>query len=128
MHPRASEELSIDNNYFNESLPENLYKLKDLEYLVANNNKFTGTLQPEIGALTKLRLLQLRDNDFHGNLPSSMKNLLEVDCKNDLLSDDQFYGAGKQKIKCPCCTHCCDPGIESDCQPKDAVFLQFWMP
>jgi hypothetical protein len=78
MHPRASEELSIDNNYFNESLPENLYKLKDLEYLVANNNKFTGTLQPEIGALTKLRLLQLRDNNFHGNLPSSMKNLLEV--------------------------------------------------
>jgi hypothetical protein len=51
-----------------------------------------------------------------------------LDCKNDLLSDDQFYGAGKQKIKCPCCTHCCDPGIESDCQPKDAVFLQFWMP
>ena len=182
---RSPEELSIDNNFFNNSLPGNLYKLKNLKYFIANNNEFTGEILPEIGGLTKLIVLQLRDNELEGSLPSTISNLFNLgtylgsillyvfhlvclisyhllfpkvtlrinynsftgevptsvcelyrdgklqnfvaDCKNDLMEGDLFYRNGTKEIKCACCTHCCDPGIESDCQPRDAKILQLWL-
>jgi len=80
--------------------------------------------------------LRINYNSFTGAVPLGVCKLYKdgkllnfiADCKNDLMEGELSYGNGKQEIKCACCTHCCDPGSESNCQPRDAQIIQIWMP
>ena len=69
------ESIRVDNNQFYGTLPQNLFTMKKLKYLVANDNKFNGTLSPNIGNLTSLLWINLRGNNLHGEIPVEIQNI-----------------------------------------------------
>ncbi len=56
-------------------MPDNLYKLKKLQYLVGDGNSFTGTIKPGIGELSYLLLLSFRSNELSGVIPEDLYKL-----------------------------------------------------
>jgi Leucine-rich repeat (LRR) protein len=60
------------------TLPSEMKKLTNLEFLMLSQNNFNGTLPDWIGDLTKLSSLSLGSNDFQGSIPSTIGNLTEL--------------------------------------------------
>ena len=67
--------LQVQNNKLSGSLPDNLYQLEKLEYLVGDNNYFSGSIQPGIGSLSQLVVLSFRENELTGTIPEELSNL-----------------------------------------------------
>lgn len=134
--------LSISRNEFS-ALPENLFKLKNLEYILADSNRIKGPLSSQIGNLTKLAWLLLKENQLYGTIPQEIKNLRNLEYLRlhrnnfsgavdseicDLFSTNlvQFYADCKNdldidalpEVECPCCTDCCDPGPKGQCSKQ----------
>jgi len=124
-------ELPVNNNRFNGTLPDNLYKLTNLHYLDASNNEFTGKVKPAIGNLSHLQVIKFRKNSLHGTIPEEIENLKHLDilqltynnfegevsngiCDLDIKTFATDCGKGRgvegrAKVFCACCTTCCDP-------------------
>lgn len=69
-------DLSLSNG-----IPEQLYDLTDLTFLVFNNTDIGGTISSSIGNLVNLSTLRLSDNSFTGSLPNEiglLTNLVEL--------------------------------------------------
>ena len=62
-----------------ERLPECLFTLERLEYLVLDGNNLSGTIPPSVGNLTKLKALELAANKLRGTLPETMHRLQQLE-------------------------------------------------
>lgn len=67
--------MSIDNNEISSSIPENIFKIKTMQFIYANDNKISGTIPESIGDSRNLMILRLENNNITGKLPESMVNL-----------------------------------------------------
>jgi len=67
--------MSIDNNEISSSIPENIFKIKTMQFIYANDNKISGTIPASIGDSRNLMILRLENNNITGKLPESMVNL-----------------------------------------------------
>ncbi|KAG2684930.1 hypothetical protein I3760_10G099200 [Carya illinoinensis] len=70
--------LSISNNSFHGSLPNELSRLYRLEYLNFRFNELSGEIPSWIGLLTKLQFLGLVGNKFRGTIPPSLSNITSL--------------------------------------------------
>ena len=73
------------------TIPEEIFKLTNLEFLFLNFNMLTGTLSTSIGLLTNLYQIYLFNNDLDGSIPT------EIGLLNDLqilsLGQNGFSGS-----------------------------------
>ncbi|KAK6144806.1 hypothetical protein DH2020_021626 [Rehmannia glutinosa] len=69
-------------NYFNTSVPDSLFNLRNLTYLDLSQNKLQGTISNAIVNLCNLKFLDLTDNRFTGKIPDFGIN--QNDCLQDL--------------------------------------------
>ncbi len=60
------------------TIPSELSKLEDLEYLTMFNNTIVGQIPPEIGKLTKLQILDLYSNFLSGEIPEELYDLTSL--------------------------------------------------
>ena len=68
--------LNLYGNRITGSIPEELYSIGGLEYLVLGRNSLNGTISTGIAQLTHLRSLYLGYNDnIGGSIPSQMMRL-----------------------------------------------------
>lgn len=118
--------LEANNNQFNGEISRNVGNLTALLWMNLRDNDLSGQIPEEIQSLQNLEMLRLNYNYFNGTVPTAICTSLSgslrsfyADCKNDLVSGDQYYGIGKPEIECVCCTDCCDPGKGSDCERRD---------
>ncbi|KAG2696853.1 hypothetical protein I3760_07G079100 [Carya illinoinensis] len=81
--------LTIRNNSFHSSIPNELFRLHRLRFLNFGYNEFNGEMPSWIGLLTKLQHLALFGNNFVGELPE-MENLTMLTELN--LSQNKFAG------------------------------------
>ncbi|KAL0351342.1 UNVERIFIED_CONTAM: putative LRR receptor-like serine/threonine-protein kinase [Sesamum calycinum] len=65
----------LQNNSIRGQIPEEIGRLRRLEYLEFSNNSFGGTVFPELGSLSKLEALGLSRNRLSGTIPPSIGNL-----------------------------------------------------
>ncbi|TXG50869.1 hypothetical protein EZV62_023393 [Acer yangbiense] len=80
--------LSLYNNSFHGSLPNELANLRRLKYLNLANNNFNEEIPSWIGSFTTLQSLLLFGNSFRGSVPSSLSYLSKLetlDLYNNLL-------------------------------------------
>ncbi|KAG6692155.1 receptor kinase-like protein Xa21 isoform X2 [Carya illinoinensis] len=67
--------LSIGNNSFHGSLPNELSRLYRLQFLDLSYNEFSGEIPAWMGLLNKLQILFLHGNNFEGSIPQSLSNI-----------------------------------------------------
>ncbi|KAG2684945.1 hypothetical protein I3760_10G100300 [Carya illinoinensis] len=83
--------LSISNNSFQDSLPNELSRLYRLEYLNFQYNELSGEIPSRIGLLTKLQFLGLSGNKFGATIPPSLSS---ITCNEFIyLGDNQHSGS-----------------------------------
>jgi Leucine-rich repeat (LRR) protein len=116
-------------------IPEELWELTELEILRLEDNQLSGTLSTGIGNLVHLEELRLSRTGLEGDLPTELANLQQLERAN--LEFNQFKGRipnelcevstlkeltadcrGSKKVKCDCCTQCCDKKDDT-CQDPD---------
>ncbi|KAG6692166.1 hypothetical protein I3842_10G099900, partial [Carya illinoinensis] len=83
--------LSIENNSFHGSLPNELSRLYRLKFLSFRYNEFSGEIPPWMGLLNKLQILFLNDNNFEGSIPQSLSNISSLQLID--LSYNQLSGS-----------------------------------
>jgi LRR receptor-like serine/threonine-protein kinase FLS2 len=66
--------LSVTNNSFHGSMPNELARLHRLEVLDFGFNDLSGEIPSWMGLLSKLHYLFLHGNSFNGTIPSSLSN------------------------------------------------------
>ncbi len=66
------EELKLNTNNLNGSLPADIGNLSSIELLHLDNNNLSGSIPPEIGFLSNLQVLFLDDCNFSGSIPEEM--------------------------------------------------------
>ena len=88
--------LHLTNNDLEGPLPDELFKLVNLEELFLNYNHFTGPLPTEIGQLKKLSELYLMENGLSGQLPSQLGNCEQLTELS--LGENHFTGTIPQEI------------------------------
>ncbi|TYH72359.1 hypothetical protein ES332_D05G250200v1, partial [Gossypium tomentosum] len=69
------EELALQNNYLNGSIPSSLGNLANLTYLYMLNNSLSGNIPSEIGNLSSFQELYIGNNQLTGSIPSTFGNL-----------------------------------------------------
>jgi hypothetical protein len=67
--------LSIENNSFHASLPNELSHLYRLQHFSVGFNNFSGEISSWIGLLSKLQNLSLNSNNFTGSILPSLSNI-----------------------------------------------------
>ena len=67
--------LTLSDNHFTSSIPEDLCKLENLEHLDLSNNFLSGRVPLCLGNLPDLWVLNLANNSLCGQIPSSLGNL-----------------------------------------------------
>jgi Leucine-rich repeat (LRR) protein len=70
--------LSLNNSNLSGSIPANIGNLKELRSLFLNDNSFTGALPQSIGNLTNLLGFDAANNQLSGTIPSSIGNLKQL--------------------------------------------------
>ncbi|KAK8972106.1 hypothetical protein V6N11_061914 [Hibiscus sabdariffa] len=75
--------LDVGNNYLNDTFPDRLGTLDQLQVLILRWNRFYGQVGPipsSLGDLSELESLDLSSNKLHGRIPTELNNLgfLEV--------------------------------------------------
>jgi Leucine-rich repeat (LRR) protein len=70
--------MRTDYNINNITIPAEIGKLTDLEYLFFIAG-FTGTIPPELGKLTKLKNLEIYETQLIGNIPPELGNLSKLE-------------------------------------------------
>ncbi|KAF5462790.1 hypothetical protein F2P56_018768 [Juglans regia] len=83
--------LSIGNNSFHGSLPNELSRLYRLQFLDLSYNEFSGEIPPWMGLLNKLQTLFLCGNNFEGSIPQSLSNISSLQRIN--LAYNQLSGS-----------------------------------
>ncbi|OVA07210.1 Leucine-rich repeat [Macleaya cordata] len=71
--------LNLEVNQLSGPLPDQLGRLKNLDYLSLSNNKFSGSIPLSLGRLSLLRLLDLSYNELNGSLPQSFQHLSSLE-------------------------------------------------
>ena len=131
-----SVELQLQGNSFTGELPGNLWRLSNLEVLRLEGNQVRGQLSSNIGDLVKLTDLRLSNTLLDGYIPDEVANLQALERAHFELS--YFQGkvpeelctlrestlreltadcSGSKKVKCQCCTLCCDRKDETCSMP-----------
>lgn len=82
--------LDVSDNLI-ESVPGELFTLKNLQVLNLSNNNIWGSLPSEIGLATSLVALDLSSNDFTHKLPYAVSQLTILESL--YLNDNQFDGS-----------------------------------
>ena len=67
--------LSLSHNRLNATLPTELGRCTNLEYMGVDSNDLTGTLPTEFGQLTKMEALVLSENRIDGSIPDQVCSL-----------------------------------------------------
>ncbi|XP_027152328.1 receptor-like protein EIX1 [Coffea eugenioides] len=70
--------LSLNDNRFTGTIPEDLCKLENLTDLDLSNNLLSGRVPLCLGNLRDLRILNLANNSLSGQIPSSLGNLWQL--------------------------------------------------
>ncbi|KAL4272843.1 hypothetical protein GQ457_13G003210 [Hibiscus cannabinus] len=89
-------ELSMSVNMLSGTIPENLFKCKELQSLSLSLNQLEGSLPVEIGNLNMLQFFSIGGNQFEGEIPEQIRNLTlleRLDC-----SRNNFTGTLPQQI------------------------------
>ena len=88
--------LDLSGNGLSGTLPSELGRLTNLEYLYLFTNQLSGSLPSSLGNLTNLKELDLRYNQLSGSLPSSLGNLTNL--QRLWLGGNQLLRAGGRCI------------------------------
>ena len=82
-------ELSLSENGLSGTIPPELGKLSNLEWLDLSENKLSGAIPPELGQLINLQDLYLFSNQLFGEIPSELSKLTSLEylgLSNNLLT------------------------------------------
>lgn len=83
-------DFNLSNNSLKGSIPDELYKLKNLKWLNLSKNDLTGTIDDIINSFPNLISLDLSSNNFSGSIPSSIGSLSNL--KWLVLSNNKLSG------------------------------------
>ncbi|KAI5016040.1 hypothetical protein ZWY2020_005772 [Hordeum vulgare] len=82
--------MNLSSNQLSGSIPTQIEKLSNLEYLYISGNILSGSIPKELGACMKLQSLKINNNNFSGSLPGAIGNLeglqITLDVSNNSLS------------------------------------------
>ncbi|XP_056696921.1 probable LRR receptor-like serine/threonine-protein kinase At3g47570 isoform X2 [Spinacia oleracea] len=81
--------LDLSENYLTGSLPEEVGRLTNLDYLDISGNLLTGEIPSSLGGCVSLEFLYMEGNNFQGTIPDSLqalKGLLELNLPYNNLS------------------------------------------
>lgn len=79
------------------SIPKDIGKMTNLEFIDFSENKITGEIPKEIGNLTNLKTLWLADNELTGSIPDEFYTLTQLE--SVVLRDNNLEGCLKEDIK-----------------------------
>ncbi|GLJ14220.1 hypothetical protein SUGI_0228270 [Cryptomeria japonica] len=88
LSPRLSN-LVLMSNYITGNIPEEIGRLKNLQWLDLSSNKFQGNIPPEFSMLVDLGYLWLQLNQISGDIPSylgSLQQLRKLDFSHNKLT------------------------------------------
>ena len=72
------QELDLESNLFEGSIPTELYSLSKLHTLILHDNLLSGSISPLISQMTSLRILDLDSNAISGELPAQIGFLSQL--------------------------------------------------
>ena len=117
-------------------MSKSIGNFRSLTYFNVSGCRLGYEIPKEIGRLENLETLDLSWNDFQGTVPNEMADLVSLnwfdisrnrdlggDLTNSLCLEDHNLEysladcAGKIRVQCECCTHCCTR--EGDCGPNE---------
>ena len=135
--PRLSV-ISLSNNYFSGTIPDELGDLKFLQFLYLDNNKLMGYIPPTLAkpfngkrqSMNILREVWLQNNTLSGTIPPSFSSLdhledfyvdgnkltgeIPADLCRVSLNEDFFEGVDERKIKNLCDAVACPAGTSAE--------------
>ena len=82
--------IDLGGNQLSGSIPSELGKLIQLQYLNLASNQLTGSIPHELGDLVRLERLILRNNQLSGSIPPELGDLVQLErliLKDNLLND-----------------------------------------
>ena len=82
--------LDLHQNQLRGTIPSELSSLSNLQTLWFSGNQIVGPIPPELGRLSRLRYLGLSENQLTGGIPAELGNL--SDLRSLVLSDNQLSG------------------------------------
>lgn len=82
--------LTLYQNNLSGVIPDCLFGLTGLQYLVLGDNNLTGTLSPRFAELTNLKTLSLFQNNLEGNIPAEWAALTGLEWLQ--LNDNRLSG------------------------------------
>ena len=88
--------LNLSLNKLNDTIPNELFNLLNLEELYLNDNYLIGPISDNIAKLQQLNILSIIGNEISGNIPSEigdLNNLREI-----FLNDNQLNGTIPEEI------------------------------
>ncbi|MBC6422225.1 MAG: leucine-rich repeat domain-containing protein [Hormoscilla sp. SP5CHS1] len=80
------QELWLQNNSLNGTLPSEYGSLSNLQVLYLYNNDLSGTLPSEYGSLSNLQYLYLQNNSLNGTLRRCSPGLFDRYCRGAICS------------------------------------------
>ena len=83
-------ELNLSENGLSGSIPPELGRLTELEWLDLSDNRLSGSIPPELGTLINLESLYLESNQLSGSIPPELGNLSNLIML--FLSDNRLKG------------------------------------
>ena len=83
--------LRLVNNQLTGAIPAELGSLSNLRIILASDNQLTGAIPPELGGLSSLEELWLHRNDLSGEIPATLGDLSNL--QDLLLGENRLSGA-----------------------------------
>ncbi|CAI5518917.1 unnamed protein product, partial [Closterium sp. Naga37s-1] len=83
------QQLNLDQNSFNTSIPSDISKLTALQFMNLERNSFYGSIPSSMGSMAELKALVLRFNQLSGPIPDSfsrLHNLYQIKWDNNQLT------------------------------------------
>ncbi|KAL2331297.1 hypothetical protein Fmac_018878 [Flemingia macrophylla] len=72
---RDMQAIDLSDNKFTGTIPESMYKLKSLRFLLLAGNQLHGKLSSKLCQLQNIDILDLSRNSFTGSIPSCLNNI-----------------------------------------------------